>query len=87
MFPHWAIDASMGVRGGLFCFVPIEDFETPGDFTVIWGMNFLSDVPPDGGVLVGVLHPDGNEAAQAFIDTHADALEEMKHAMAESAGS
>lgn len=72
------IDASMGARGGLFTYCPVEgDFDS-GDFTVVTGMNYIGFAPPDGSTLVGIIHEDGQEAADAFAQEHVDLLHSLE---------
>jgi hypothetical protein len=74
---QWIVDATMGVRGGLFCMCPVE---TDGDgqiTAVITGMNMLSPSPPPHGKLIAVVHEDGQEAVEAFCAEHHDALEQL----------
>src|SRR5262245_51716586 len=65
----WVIDASM--TGTPFCFCPIEG-DIRGEFTIVTGVNILSDKPPHGGALVGIVHPDGQKAVEAFCEKHKD---------------
>jgi len=69
MFKDWVIDASMS-RDGFICFVPYED-------DTLWtGMNVLSTKCP--GHLVGVIHEEGKEAAEEWIEKHPNWAEEYK---------
>lgn len=71
------IDASMGVKGGLFTFCPIEG-DIDGDFQVVTGMNYLSGKPPDSMKLIAIIHPDGQAAVDRFCSENAAALEALK---------
>jgi len=69
----WVIDGSMSTPDGIFCFCPIDGEQ------IITGMNVLSDKPPHEGELVGVVHMDGDDAADAFYQlrkAEIDALRE-----------
>jgi hypothetical protein len=74
---NWVIDAAMS-RDGLFCFCPVEgDIRDPlGDFTVVTGLMFLGDKPPHGQV-VAMVHEDGQAAADAFYETHREAIDAL----------
>lgn len=74
----WVIDASMSTPDGLFCFCPVELDEAGEIVSVITGMNYLSDKPPRDESLIAVIHPDGQEAAEAFCEYHKDALARLK---------
>ena len=61
----WVIDATMGVRAGMFCCCPVE-LDARGHIeTVITGMNFLGDPP---GRVIAVVHADGNDACEEFCE-------------------
>ena len=64
---QWVADVS----GDLVVFYPIDgDFD--GEFCLIVGMAFVSDEPPPDGRLVGIVHPDGQEAVEEWCrDNHA----------------
>lgn len=73
---QWVLDATMGVRDGMGVFCPIEgDF--PDDFTVITGLNYIGLKPPHG-VLVAVVHDEGQEAVEAFCEAEAEFLEQVR---------
>ncbi len=72
----WVLDATMGVRDGLFCFCPAEAYETEDTFEItgiVTGMNMLSDTPP--GRLIAIVHEDGQQAVERFAEQHKRALE------------
>ena len=74
-YTTWVLDASMGVYGdGCFCFCPYD--EATGD--ILTGMNLISDRPP--GRLVGVVHRDGQDAADRWCAEHEDELNAMEEA-------
>lgn len=76
----YVIDASMGVRDGLFCFCPIEgDIEC--EFTIITGFNCIDEDPPRGKELVAIWHEDGQEAVERFCVEFEYELEAMKQRM------
>lgn len=68
---QWVIDASMSVQNGQFCFCPIEG-DINSEFCVVTGLN--SNVPLNGGKLVAIWHPDGQEAVEQFCREHANLL-------------
>ena len=65
MFKLWVIDASAPAPKGAVCFVPYE----PPD-TIVFGMNYISDESP--GELVGIIHNDGQEAAEQWEKDNPD---------------
>lgn len=77
MEDNWVLDASMSYDG-LFCFCPVEgDIRDPsGDFSIVFGMNFLGDKPPRGRV-VAMIHSDGQEAADAFYEANKEAVDAL----------
>lgn len=63
------LDASMGCRDGLFCFVPVEYEDDGKTFRCfVTGLNFISSTVPTGKRLVGIVHPDGQEAVERFCE-------------------
>ena len=72
---RWVIDASMGnPEEMLFCLCPIEG-DIAGDFTIITGMNLLTDHAPPHGKIVAIVHPDGQPAVNEFCERYAVQLE------------
>jgi len=67
---EWVLDAS-SVTDELAVFMPIEK-----DGTIIAGMNIGSDRCP--GKLVGVVHPDGQEALEKWVQEHPDWYERFR---------
>lgn len=66
----WALDASMGVRDGAFCFCPVE-LDADGNIeNVVTGLTVLSDQPPRGGKMIAVVHADGQIAVEEFCAEH-----------------
>lgn len=61
------IDATFEPIGGMFTFCPIGG-DINGEFSVVTGMNFVSEVPPEGMRLVAVVHPDGQQATEEYCD-------------------
>jgi hypothetical protein len=61
----------MATPKGTFVFCPVEG-DLNGDFTVVTGMNYVGTEPP--GELVAIVHEDGQEAVEAFMDEHAEEL-------------
>jgi hypothetical protein len=77
MFDRWVIDATMGYP---FCFCPVEG-DLQGDYTIVTGMNVISDKPPHGGRLVGVVHADGQGAVEDFCDKYEKELTALSKAV------
>jgi len=69
MFDECVIDATMGVRGGMLCFCPVERNEDGEITSVIVGANFLGS-PPPGARVVGVVHEAGQDAVEEFCREH-----------------
>ena len=67
---EWVVDASM-CHDGLLCFCPYKS-HGDGGFSVVFGMSYLSDKAP--GRVVAVVHPDGDDAAQAWLDERSNRL-------------
>lgn len=66
------IDAAMSDDNG-FCFCPVNE-----DGSIVTGMNYIQNLPPEGMELIGVIHDAGHEAAQAFINRYASQISAMK---------
>ena len=64
IWQEWVLDATMGIRDGNACFVPIDS-----DGGVVFGMNMIGHCP---GKLVGVIHCDGQEAVEKWIAENPD---------------
>ena len=64
MWKEWVLDATMGVKDGMACFVPIEN-----DGSLVLGMNMIGSCP---GMLVGAVHLDGQEAVERWIAENPD---------------
>jgi hypothetical protein len=76
MWSECVIDASMGTRGGLFTFCPIEG-DINGEYQVVTGLNFIG-APPRGVKLVAIIHPDGQAAVDRFCRENEAALNTLK---------
>lgn len=63
---RWLLDAKCWPNR---VFVPMDDNDSP-----IFGINFMGDWPP--GNFFGVVHADGIDACDAFIDDHLVELSE-----------
>ena len=68
------LDAGVADNGPPFPFCPIVG-DPHGDFEVLAGLTVVTDTPP--GPLVGIIHPDGHEAARDWCDAHMAELEEL----------
>jgi hypothetical protein len=73
---EWMIDGSMSHKAanGLFCFCPIERDDDGNISAVVTGLSFLSSDPPNGEDVIGVYHPEGEEAAIDFAEEFAAQL-------------
>lgn len=74
MWGDCVIDASMGANGGLLCFCPVELGPDGEIESIITGMNFVG-APPTGSAVIGVVHEDGQDAAEAFYAEHRNLIE------------
>lgn len=78
MYKDFVIDATMYHEDGLFCFIPVEDWDTDAP-TFVVGMNLLTSL--DGfcqGNLVGVMHEAGQEAAEQWCAAHPEVGAEIE---------
>lgn len=66
-YTRWALDATFWPQR---VFVPMAD-----DDSLILGMNLMTDLPP--GKLAAIIHAEGQDAVDSFVDDHADELEKM----------
>lgn len=74
----YIIDATINTgQPGLFCFCPIEG-DITGDFKIITGLNILSSSVPRNGKLVAIVHEDGQEAVERFIEEHKKFLDKLE---------
>jgi hypothetical protein len=77
-YDNYVIDATMGVRNGMFCFCPVE-LNNKGEITrVITGLTYLGTVPK--GKIVAIVHEDGQGAVEAFCSQFEDELAELSKA-------
>lgn len=67
------LDASMGCRDGLFSFCEVRG-DLDGEFEVMTGLTYVGARVPDGLRLVAIVHPGGQDAAEAFCIEHAEAI-------------
>ena len=75
-FENWAVDGSIPCEAG-FCFVPVVLNNTNRPEKIIEGFNYISDKPP-GGTFIGVVHPDGQEAAEEFVERFRERLVRLR---------
>lgn len=72
----WVLDASiagqMEDEVGVYPFCPLEG-DPEGEFSVVVGLTLVTDKPP--GKFVGIVHRDGQEAAEAWAEAHKDYLD------------
>ena len=71
------IDATMGVRNGLFTFCPIEG-DINGDYQIVTGMNFVG-APPSNMKVVAIVHEDGQGAVDQFCKQYEGELQKLAH--------
>jgi hypothetical protein len=71
---RWVLDATLAGDGPPWPFCPLEG-DPEGEFTVVEGLTLVTDRPP--GEFVGVVHAEGQEAVEAWMEVHGDALEEV----------
>lgn len=71
MFTDYVVDASMGCNDGLFCVCPVRLDENDEIESIIVGFNILTDKQglPNYNI-IGVVHEDGDEAAEEFVNEH-----------------
>jgi len=69
----YALDAEGYDQDGLRCWVPLEE-----DGTLVLGMNYISDLPPESCKHIAVFHPGGQDACEAWCEEHNDELNAMK---------
>lgn len=75
---NFVLDATMGLRGGMGCFCPVE-MNDAGEITaIITGMNYISACPPNGGKLIAIVHEDGQDAVEHFCEVHAEFIAAME---------
>ena len=73
-YEAWIIDASMPSPPGLLCFCPVEMKD--GEVTsILTGLNFISDRPPNGMRCIGAVHDAGQEAVEAWCEANREAYE------------
>ena len=73
MLGKYVIDAGMGCSDGILCVCPVE-LDADGQISgIITGANLLGFVP-DGGEIIGVIHPDGQDAVEDFCAEFADEI-------------
>ena len=75
MSEQYVIDATIDTPPGLFCFCPIEG-DIGGDHTIVTGMMHVDEDPP--GEIVAIVHEDGQEAVEKFMERRADDLDALK---------
>lgn len=65
-YTEWFIDAALSSDVLVLC--PRDD-----EGEIITGISLIADYPPSGAI-VGVFHPDGDEAVQDWIDRNQDRI-------------
>lgn len=71
----WVWDVSMPTKYGK-CLCPVEMDEDGEVTSVVVGMNFIGDKPPQGTV-IGLFHDGGNEAVEAWMAANPDWRERL----------
>jgi len=75
---EWVIDATLCRGDELLCFVPIENRGLP-DESLIFGMNVLSSIDVfEQGKIVGIIHADGQEAADKWAKQYPQVMDAIK---------
>ena len=69
MCEQYVIDGTIDTDEGVYCFCPIENGH------VVTGISILASEPP--GKVVGVIHFDGEQAAEAFYQAHKAVIDNM----------
>ncbi|HET9819608.1 MAG TPA: hypothetical protein VFP92_10625 [Rhodanobacteraceae bacterium] len=77
MWENWVLDVTHGHEPMAFC--PIED-----NGTIIIGLTMISGKCP--GRFVGIVHFDGDDAANAWLAEHSAIVDELAAANAELSG-
>lgn len=70
------IDASMSYDGFL-CFCPIEG-DLDGEYSIITGMNYLTNELRPHWKLVAIIHPDGRRAVEEWCAANKDLLDGLR---------
>ena len=78
VWDHWVIDASLERPDDVtHAFTPVELDESGKVTSIVTGMVYGSKNPPDNGFFYGVWHPDGQEAAQKWVDANRKEFERL----------
>lgn len=70
LFETWVLDVTNWPHR---VFYPVEQDQE----TVMFGMSLVANRPPAGARVVGILHEDGQEQAEAWARAHMDVVEEL----------
>ena len=82
---NWVVDITLYNEDNedtsdLLCFVPVEHFDDPEKRAFVVGMNYLTS--PEGfsdrGKLVGIIHADGQEAIDKWVEDHPDLMKRLE---------
>lgn len=68
---EWVLDVSMSPP----VWIPIENRGTD-DETLVTGLNYMGEKPP--GKVVGIVHPDGQDAVDRWCSANPDEVERVK---------
>lgn len=76
----YVLDATLlNDEDGLLCFCPVELDESGEVTSIMTGLSYLSDTPPDGTRFLGVVHGDGQDACNEWCAANADVVERLRH--------
>ena len=74
----FVLDATREPGDGLHCFVPIRYAPDGSVESIVIGLNYLSPDPPERGRFVGIIHEDGQEACDAWVEANTDEYERLR---------
>lgn len=77
MSAAYVLDATLDEPGAPHCFVPVELGPDGEVESIVFGMNYLSSDPPNGGRFVGVIHADGQEAVDAWCEANQEEVDRL----------
>jgi hypothetical protein len=70
---HWVADVTNQTPDEPLVFVPVEYAEDGSVAGFTFGLTFIGDRPP--GKFVGVIHANGEEAAEAWVHDNYDRIQ------------
>lgn len=78
MTEDYVLDCTFGERDGFLCFCPVNYDEEGNVESIMTGLSYLSDRPPDGARFVGVVHMDGQEACDKWCAENEETINRLK---------